>query len=426
MNNMFTNVNRIYGTLNLPGDKSISHRAVMFSAMAKGESIIYNSLRSDDINSTIKCFANLGCEINQYDDVLKVKGVGFRGFREPEGDLDCGNSGTTARLISGILSAQNFKSCLIGDPSLSVRPMKRIVNPLSRMGANIQPSEKGTLPLQIFPSESLHAIEYELEVPSAQVKSAVLLAGIHLSDKTVVIEPIVTRDHTENLLNLRIEVESGKRKIYSSSDNYPEPKKYFVPSDVSTASFFICLALLIPNSELIIKNISLNKSRTGALDLFRLMGGRIEISDIKTNNGEAYGDLVIKNSSLKNIEIDETVVPNLIDEIPILSVVGLFSDGEFTIRNANELRVKESDRINSLCYNYRMLGLDVEEYNDGFTVSGEIKNSNVKLKSFGDHRIAMSMSILAIIGKLDLTIDNIDCVSVSNPQFFDQVESISK
>jgi 3-phosphoshikimate 1-carboxyvinyltransferase len=418
-------VKRVFGELRLPGDKSISHRAVMFSAMADGVSTVKNYLNSEDVNSTIDCFRKLGCEITKTDLELVIKGKGFKGFTAPETNLDAGNSGTTTRLISGILCAQEFDTTIIGDESLSQRPMKRIVDPLSEMGAKIITSDSGTLPLKIIAQEKLNPIEYDMQIASAQIKSAILIAGLHLDNDTTVIEHSRTRNHTETMLGLKVEEFEGFRKIYSSKNNYPKPNNYIVPSDISTAAFFIILALVSKNSELLLKDVLLNETRNGIIKILKLMGGKIEIENSKESGGEQLGDLRIYSSELTNIEIDEEIIPNIIDEIPILSVAGLFAKGKFVIRNAKELRFKESDRISALCSNYLKLGVTVNEFDDGFEVSGSVLNNNILVESFNDHRIAMAFSILGMLTNKEIKVNNFESVAVSNPKFLDQIYLIS-
>lgn len=419
-------INRINGELNLPGDKSISHRAVMFSSLAEGESIVRNYLNSADVNSTINCFRELGCEITVEGADLRIEGRGFKEFTRPIKELDAGNSGTTTRLISGILAAQDFETTLVGDESLSKRPMKRIVDPLTQMGAILKPSAKGTLPMTIYPSANLHSIEFDMSVASAQVKSAVLLAGLHLDDKTTVIEHTKTRNHTETLLGLKVEEAEDHRKIFVSKSDYPRAKEYIVPSDVSTAAFFIVLALLTNDSELQLKNVLLNETRIGILKVLDKMNADIQIENAKEISGEKSGDLVIRSVKLNNTVIEKEIVPNIIDEIPILSIAGIFAEGNFVIRNAKELRFKESDRISAMCDNYKKLGLTCNEFEDGFEVYGEIKNSDVLIETYGDHRIAMAFSILGMIAGKHLRINNFECVSVSNPDFLEQIRVIAR
>lgn len=426
----FNHIDNVNGELNLPGDKSISHRAVIFSAMADGVSEINNLSDGEDVNSTINCLEAIGTKFERVGRSVKVSGKGFRSFAKPITTLNAGNSGTTARLLIGLLAAQNFDSMVIGDGSLSRRPMERVIQPLKLMGANIEAVSDGTLPMKIFPTKKLISIDYKLPVASAQVKSAVLIAGLHCNGVTSVTDKYATRDHTERMLNLKISVlpDSGGRGkiIYASKENYPEAKTYFVPSDISSAAFFIVLTLLSRNSKLIMRDVSLNETRTGILKVLKEMGGNIEIQNDKNSNGEPSGNIVIKSSELKNIEIRREIIPNIIDEIPILSVAGLFAKGSFQIQNAKELRKKESDRIKSLCHNYRLLGLSVDETPDGFSISGEIKNHSLVFESFNDHRIAMAFSILSMLLKDGAKVNKFECVGISNPNFISQLKKIVK
>jgi len=421
----FNKINRIEGELELPGDKSVSHRAVIFSCLAEGESTIRNLSNGDDVRSTASCFKSLGCGISFEKEIVRITGKGFKNFTPPAEILDAGNSGTTARLLSGALAMQEFNSAMKGDESLSKRPMKRVIAPLTIMGAKISASEEMTLPMSFSPSDSLSAVTYELPVASAQVKSAVLLAGLHLDDETFVIEPVPTRNHTEVMLGLETRAENGKNIIRVSKKNYPEAKNYYVPSDISTAAFFIVPALLAENSNLVIKNVSLNPTRTGIISVLKQMGGKLEIENFRHEAGEAVGDIVVKAGRLQNIDIDEKIIPNIIDEIPILSVAGLLAEGDFVIKNARELRAKESDRIKALCGNYRLLGVDVEELEDGFVLKGGIKNKSPQLfESFDDHRIAMTFAVLSLLLDNGGKINNFECVSISNPDFLLQLHKI--
>lgn len=422
----FKHLEKVSGELELPGDKSISHRAVIFSAMANGVSEISNLSDGADVNSSISCLESMGVEIERVGRSARIKGKGFKSFINPALPLDAGNSGTTARLLSGLLATQNFETLLIGDESLSKRPMDRVTVPLKLMGANFEFSHNNTLPLRILPAPKLKPISYRLPIPSAQVKSAVLIAGLHCEGFTSVTDAFKTRDHTERMLGLRTEVSGKEKIIYSSVQNYPKPSNYFVPSDISTASFFIILTLLSKSSSLRLKNVSLNPSRIGILKVLKEMGGTIEIENERRSNNEPFGDIVVKNSLLKNVLIESGIIPNIIDEIPILSVAGLFAEGEFVIKCAKELRKKESDRINSLCHNYRLLGLNIEEYDDGFSISGEVKNQFPIFNSFHDHRIAMAFAVLAMLLKDGAKIDNFECVAISNPNFIFQLKKIAE
>lgn len=423
MQQSFNNITKVKGELTLPGDKSISHRAVIFSSMADGKSVIKNLSNGEDVISTINCFRSLGIEIEKNESKIVVNGKGIKGFSKPEKYLDCGNSGTTVRLLAGLLSAQNYESTLTGDESLSKRPMNRVVGPLKQMGAKIE-SDNNYLPLKIFPSV-LNRINYELTIPSAQVKSSVVLAALHCDGTSSIVEKIPTRNHTEKMLGLEIKSSKAGNTILVSNKNYPVPAEYFIPSDISTAAFFIVLAILTKDSYLRIKNVSLNETRKGYLKILIQMGAKINYENLSVSSGEIYGDIIVESSELKNVEIPEEIIPNIIDEIPILSVGGIFAEGNFSIRGAGELRKKESDRIKSLCTNYKNSGLNVEEFEDGFSLSGQIKQNNLVFDSFNDHRIAMAFSILSLLLKEGGKVNNFSCVNISNPDFVNQLKQIA-
>jgi 3-phosphoshikimate 1-carboxyvinyltransferase len=421
----FSQITNIRGELSLPGDKSISHRAIIFSALADGKSSIKNLAVSQDVNTTIECFSKLGVNITSDEGNYVIEGVGFNGFTEPYSQLYCGNSGTTSRLISGILAVQDFPSVIIGDESLSKRPMGRIIEPLEKMGCKIK-STNGKLPLHFLPSRHITAIDYILPVASAQVKGSVLLAGLRNEEFTTVEEyNLFTRDHTERMLNLPFEIIGGKKITKISSAFYPNPADYFIPGDISTAAFIIVLALSLKNSDIILRNISLNNSRTNFMDLLIEMGADIKITTKGNSNNEPYGDVIVKSSELKNIEIDPDIIPGIIDEIPILSIAGALAEGDFIVRGAKELRVKESDRINSICLNLNKAGFDITEFEDGFSINGVLKEKYQSFESYGDHRIAMAFSILALLMEEGGEINGFECVSISNPDFLNQLQSIA-
>lgn len=421
----FDKIKKVEGELTLPGDKSISHRALMISAMAEGKSVIFNISNGEDVKSTGKCLSKLGVEITDTDDKVIVKGVGFKKFAAPTGELFAGNSGTTVRLLSGILSAQNFQSVITGDNSLSQRPMKRIIEPLKQMGGDIS-SNDFKLPLIIKPSINFKPINYKLPVASAQVKSAILFAGLHCEDETKVIETIPSRNHTEKMLNLKTENTEAGKIIYVSKTDYPQPSDFFVPSDISTSAYFIVLSLLTPNSSLLIKNVSLNESRLGFINHLRKMCAKIDFENVNKNTIEPYGDLIVKSSKLKNVPVSKKEIPNLIDEIPILSVAGLFAEGEFNLNNASELRYKESDRIKAVVYNLRRLNIDVEEKPDGFIFDDNLKVNTADFESFGDHRIAMSFTVLSMLMKDGGRVEGFNCVRISNPDFMEQIQKVGE
>ncbi|MCF8412118.1 MAG: 3-phosphoshikimate 1-carboxyvinyltransferase [Melioribacteraceae bacterium] len=425
MNTIIEPVIKVNGELEFKGDKSISHRAVLFSAMAEGDSVIKNLSHSEDVFSSLKCLNQLGINHKFENDQLTVSGKGIFGFTKSNSPLDSGNSGTTARLLSGILAMQKFDSEIVGDESLSRRPMKRITEPLEMMGAKFESNENITLPLKILPSNSLRPINYKLPVASAQIKSAVLLAGLHLDEKTSVIELLPSRDHTERMLELNgIEVDGGIQ-VFSSKKDYPKAHKYIVPGDISSAAFFIILCLLKNDSELRIKNILLNEGRTGFIEILQAMGAVFKFENFKICSNEFTGDLIVKSFNLKNIVVPKEKIPSIIDEIPILAVAGIFAEGDFEIRNCKELRVKETDRISSLCKNFKEAGLKVTEFEDGFRLEGSVTNTSPKYNSFGDHRIAMAFAILGAL-TTGCEIENFECAKISNPEFILQLNSITE
>jgi len=426
MKQKFSNISKVRGELSLPGDKSISHRALIFSALADGKSTIKNLAYSQDVNTTIECFIKLGVNIDKADEVYRIEGAGFKGFKESDSPLYCRNSGTTSRLISGVLAVQDFPSVITGDESLSKRPMGRIIEPLEKMGCKII-SKEGRLPLHFLPCDRIKAIDYILPVASAQVKGAVLLAGLQSEDFTTIEENnLFTRDHTERMLNLPIEIIGGKKITKISSAFYPKPADYFIPGDISTAAFFIVLALLSKNSNLLLRNISLNETRTNFLNLLIGMGAEIRITPKGNSNNEPYGDVIVKSSELKNIEIDPDIIPSIIDEIPILSIAGALSKDDFIVKGAKELRVKESDRINSICLNLIKAGFNIMEFDSGFSISGKLESSYRSFESYGDHRIAMAFSVLASLTEQGSEVNGFECVSVSNPNFLNQLTSIAE
>lgn len=423
----FDKINNYQGKLALPGDKSISHRAVFFASMAKGESTIENISSSADVQSTINCFKELGAEIDISNDVVKIKGVGRYGFTTPKNKLDAGNSGTTSRLLIGLLSACGVEAEIIGDASLSKRPMKRIIDPLTNFGANIE-SNNGYLPVRILKNQNVQNFTYELPIASAQLKTSLILYGLHCDKESTIVEKLPSRNHTEVMLNLNVENVDNNNIIKFSSKNYPVEQNYFIPGDISSAAFFVVLTLLNENSSLVIENVSLNPTRTGFIDLLKQMNADITILDQKISAGEIYGNILVKSSKLNNIKVPMEIIPNIIDEIPILAIAAAFSEGEFIVQGAEELRVKECDRINAVCVNLKKVGIDVEEFKDGFRIVGTNKKdfSEQLFNSFDDHRIAMAFAVFSMINSNGGKIDNFDCVKISNPAFLEQVKNIIK
>ncbi len=423
MNLTIPQVTNLQGTRHIPGDKSISHRALMISAIADGVSEIDSCSRAADPMSTLSCIRQLGLKIEDNDGKIIVHGNGRNGLRFSPAPLDAGNSGTTIRLLAGILAGQSFSSVITGDSSLIKRPMKRIMDPLRLMGAHIQGTNKDTAPIKIEPVDQLHAIRYTLPVPSAQVKSSVIFAGLFADKITYVIEKTQTRDHTERMLGLQPKIESGHFVIDVHPDLKIEGKKFFVPGDMSAAAFFLAAGLIIPGSNLRINNVGLNPTRKRILDIFLSMGGNIKIENERIIAGEPIGDLAVKYSELKSdLKLKGAEVVDLIDEIPILAVTSLFAEGLFQIHDARELRMKETDRISAIVNNLRLLGCEVEEYDDGFAFQGGKEYSGAILSSYDDHRIAMAFGIAGTRIK-NVTIQDTECVDISFPGFWKELLS---
>ena len=416
----------LQGILQIPGDKSISHRALFIGAMADGLSEIHSCSNAADPLSTLSCIKQLGTRVEERDNYVLVHGKGRRGFLETLTPLDAGNSGTTMRLLSGILAGQNFPSIVLGDSSLCRRPMKRIIDPLRQMGAHIQGTEKYTAPLSIEPVERLQSIHYTLPIPSAQVKSALLFAGLFADGVTRISESSKTRDHTERMLGLQSTLQNGSNIVEVNSDMTIEGKKFFVPGDMSAAAFFLSAGLIVPESHITILNVGLNPTRRRILDIFRMMGGNIQIENERIVEGEPLGNLVVRYSDLKsNLDLSGSEIVDLIDEIPILSVTALFAEGTLRIHDAGELRAKETDRISAIVHNLRLLGCEVEEYDDGFSLEGKKKYTGALIPSYGDHRIAMAFGIAGL--KIpDITIDNTECADISFPGFWQKLFSLGR
>lgn len=417
----------IRGRIRLPGDKSISHRAAMLAATANGVTRIENFATSADCASTVMCIEALGVGVNRSGSTLTVGGVGKAGFRRSAEPLDCGNSGTTMRLLSGLLAGQNFESVLVGDESLQKRPMRRVADPLTAMGATVE-LDDGHAPLKINGRNPLRSIEYRLPVASAQIKSCVLLAGLNAGGITTIIEPAPTRDHTERMLRWfgaavnEENSEAGKR-ISISGESVLEARDLVIPSDVSSAAFFVVAAACLPTSEITIENVGLNPSRTGVIDVLRKLAVRIEIlqhgdaSNEPTGTLRVYGGFGTGTGRRPNL-ISGGIIANLIDEIPILAVFGTQVKGGLEVRDAAELRHKETDRISAVAANLRRMGAAVEEYPDGLRIA-ESKLKGASVESFGDHRIAMAFAVAGLFAKGETEIIGAETAAVSFPEFFD-------
>jgi 3-phosphoshikimate 1-carboxyvinyltransferase len=413
------------GDISVPGDKSISHRSVMIGAIANGVTEITGFLQAADPLSTVSCMRGLGVEIDVEKHRILIHGNGLQSLTKPESMLDAGNSGTTIRLLSGILAGQKFATVISGDKYLVKRPMKRIVDPLRQMGADVRASDTGTAPLDFSPTGRLHAIRYELPIASAQVKSAVILAGLFAEGTTQVVEKTPSRDHTERMLGLTPSMEGTTSVISVEGGTELTARPFAVPGDPSSAAFFIVAALISRDAEIVVRNIGLNPTRIGFLDVLQRMGGKITIENARVIGGEQIGDIVVKSSSLKNTEpLKGSIIPNIIDEIPVLAVAGAFAEGVFEVRDARDLRAKECDRIAAVCHNLRALGIAVEEYEDGFAFEPKRIVSSTMFESFGDHRIAMAFGVAALSLPSGSTMNDADCVDISFPPFWNLLHSL--
>ena len=426
----FHNIKGLKGEVTVPGDKSISHRAVMFGALSEGKTEITNFLQGADCLSTIGCFRRLGIDIENQENTVTIWGKGLDGLSAPSGTLDAGNSGTTTRLISGILAAQPFTTTLTGDSSIQKRPMKRIIEPLSMMGARIESlNGNGCAPLQINGSP-LHGIHYHSEVASAQVKSAILLAGLYAEGKTAVTEPVLSRNHSELMLrtfgaNIRSE---GTTAVIS-----PRPRltgqKIRVPGDISSAAYFIAAGLLVPGSDILIRNVGINPTRAGILKAAKAMGGHVSLLN-ENREGEPTADLHVVYRPLHGTVIEGDMIPTLIDELPIIAVMAAAASGTTIIRNAAELKVKESNRIDVMVRNLSAMGCSITGTEDGMIIEGkgssELPLTGAVIDSFADHRIAMSFAVASLIAEGETTIRDSECVSISYPDFYSDLLSLTK
>jgi len=409
----------IAGSLSLPGDKSISHRYALIGAIAEGDTSIANYSTGADCHSTLGCVRALGIEVEGAGTEFVIHGKGLDGLRPPAGDLDAGNSGSTIRMLSGILAGQPFASRIFGDESLSRRPMQRVMKPLAQMGARIEARDGQFPPLRIAGSR-LHAIDYTLPVPSAQVKTCVLLAGLYADGSTSVTEPIRSRDHTEIALReFGADIAVERQKITIAGRPRLAGRKLVVPSDLSSAAFFLVAGLLVPGSHLSIHGVGLNPTRSALLDFLAGMGARIRVPNLESQNGELIGDLEVEYSELRGGTIDGGLTAALIDEIPVLAVLGAATEKGLTVRDAGELRIKETDRIRTVVDNLRLMGVQAEELPDGMVIPGRQQFHAARLDSSGDHRIAMAFAVAALRADGESTIEGADAASVSFPEFWD-------
>lgn len=417
------NFNSLKGTLTIPADKSMSHRAIIFPSLAKGKSIIRSFSTGQDPHSTLNIFKNLGVNIELIDDTtVEINSTGK--LSAPNIDLDCGNSGTTMRLLTGVLASRDFKSTLVGDESLSKRPMKRVIEPLTQMGAQIT-SNNHKAPLNIV-GQKLHSINFQSKIASAQVKSCILLAGLNTEGTTTVTEPFISRNHTEILLKHMGAKISTKGTIVSIEKSELQPVEINIFGDISSAAYFIVAGLIVPNSEIILKNVGLNPTRTGILEVVKKMGGNIEILDEHETCGELVGDIKVKYSpELKGCEISGEFIPKLIDEIPIIAVLATQAEGQTTISDAQDLRNKESDRITAVVTELKKLGADIEEKPDGMIICGKTDLlGDCEIETYHDHRLAMSLYVAGLICKKEIAINGFEWVNISFPEFEKMFEKL--
>ena len=413
----------IKGEIIFPGDKSISHRALMFAALAKGESRISNLSTGVDVQSTRKCLEACGIKISNDGNDVVVKGGKFSDPTEP---LDCGNSGTTTRLLLGLLAGQGINATFVGDKSLSARPMNRILEPLSQMGLKYE-SHDGKLPITIQKSD-LNGIHYESPIASAQVKSSILLAGLGASGETSVKEPILSRDHTEKMiygLGVNILIKGLTATVSSISSPFSS-FQFSIPGDPSTAAFFAASAALVPNSEIVLNQVLTNPTRIGFFATLKKMGVGVEFQDQWEEAGEQIGNLKIFYQTLNSTPITIDNIPRLIDEIPVIAILATQAEGKMEIRGAEELRIKECDRIHAICKNLKTMGADIQELDDGFIINGPTPLYGSKIETFHDHRIAMAFSIAGLVAHGKMILDHPECASISYPEFYDELERVKQ
>ncbi len=418
--------NKLTGNISMPGDKSISHRSLILGSIAQGETRVYNFLNSWDCLSTWKCMQALGAEINRgNDNSIIIKGKGLFGLQKPEGVLDVGNSGTTIRLLAGLLSGQDFYSVLNGDDSIRKRPMQRVIKPLKLMGANIRGNESNQLaPLNIIGGK-LIPIEYTLPIPSAQVKSAIMLAGLYADGETVINEPIRCRDHTERMFGImQADMEISSQKIKIRGGKELQGTNIFIPGDISSAAYFIVAAILVKGSKITINQVGVNPTRIGMIEMLKKRGTKIKILNHQVKSNEPQADLKICYSELKGIVIKEEEVPLLIDELPLIAVLATQAHGRTTVNGANELRAKETDRIKAIVNELRKMNADIEEKEDGFIVNGPKKLKGAICNSYNDHRIAMSLAVAALLAEGKTVIKNSECIDISFPGFVKTLQKL--
>lgn len=409
-------IKKAVGQIKVPGDKSISHRAVMLGSLANGVTEISGFLKGADCLSTIDCFRKMGIDIDINSENVTVHGNGLRGLKKPNEMLYTGNSGTTTRLLCGILAGQNFDTSITGDVSIQKRPMGRVVKPLSMMGAKI---ENEYCPLYITGTK-LHGIDYKMPVASAQVKTAIILAGLYADGETVIHEIEKSRDHTELMLSaMGADLTVDNLDITVKPTNDLTAVNVDVPGDISSAAFFLVLGAIMPNSQITVTNVGINPTRTGIIDVLKDMGADITLENVHTSAGETVADITVRSSSLKGTTVGGDIIPRLIDELPIIAVAAVFADGQTVIKDAQELKVKETNRIRAVVDEFNKCGIDITETDDGMIINGGKSIHGADFKTYGDHRMAMSLTVLAQLADGESTLDDSDCACVSYPTFFD-------
>lgn len=424
---IFKKTKHLKGEITVPGDKSISHRSIMLGSIASGITEVHGFLNGADCISSMNCFRQMGVDIDYDGSIVTIHGNGLHGLKAPADTLDVGNSGTTTRLMSGILAAQNFSSRVIGDDSICRRPMKRIITPLAMMGADIT-SERGNdcAPL-IINGRKLKGIHYDSPVASAQVKSCVLLAGLYADGETSVTEPYVSRNHTELMLNaFGGSCTTLGTTATVTSDPVLTGQKIVVPGDISSAAYFLVAGLIAENSEITIKNVGINPTRDGIIDVIKMMGGDITFANVNADSGEPTADITVKTSSLKGCVIEGDIIPKLIDEIPVIAILACFAEGETVIKDAAELKVKESNRIDVMVNNLSAMGADITGTDDGMIIRGGKPLHSAVIHSKKDHRIAMSFAVAAMCTEGETEILDADCVNISYPDFYRDLENLQK
>lgn len=416
-------IKKAVGQIKVPGDKSISHRAVMLGSLASGVTEISGFLKGADCLSTIDCFRKMGIDIDINGENVTVHGNGLRGLLKPDEMLYTGNSGTTTRLLCGILAGQNFDTSITGDASIQKRPMGRVVQPLSMMGAKI---ENEYCPLYITGTK-LHGIDYKMPVASAQVKTAIILAGLYADGETVIHEIEKSRDHTELMLSaMGADLTVDNLDITVKPTNDLTAVNVDVPGDISSAAFFLVLGAIMPNSQITVTNVGINPTRTGIIDVLKDMGADITLENVHTSAGETVADITVRSSSLKGTTVGGDIIPRLIDELPIIAVAAVFADGQTVIKDAQELKVKETNRIRAVVDEFNKCGIDITETDDGMIINGGKSIHGADFKTYGDHRMAMSLTVLAQLADGESTLDDSDCACVSYPTFFDDFYKLGK